>query len=268
MDEVQKAVIVLLRKEANLSGDDILRIVRQCLGWEVSRSTLYRYLKQMGLTGKKGVSRKWQEFEEVKEPGFVHIDVYYLPRIGGKRSYLYVAIDRATRCAWVMVSDKKDSYASAKFIKQCVDAFPFKIHTVLTDNGKEFTDAYSRGRRRPSGLHPFDVACKQLGIKHKLTKPYKPQTNGLVERLIGKLDLYVVKQYKATCVNDLFNRIVRFLVCYHYSYHSTLQSSPIEKLTHLLNNKDPAEKFIGKLKKLCNYKNGDYYVNNLSKHDT
>ncbi len=102
-------------------------------------------------------------------------------------------------------------------------------------------------RRYAEGLNitAFDVACKQLGIKHKLTKPYKTQTNGLMERLIGKIDLYVVNQYKATCVNDLLNGIVRFLVCYHYSYHSSLH----EKLTHLLNNKDPAEEFIEKLKK-------------------
>ena len=267
LDEVQQAVVALLRERLNLSGDDILRIVRKCLGWEVSRSTLYRYLQQMGLTAKGSASRKWKEFEQVKEPGFIHIDVYYLPRIGGKRAYLYVAIDRATRCTWVMFSDKKDSYASVKFLKQCVEAFPFKIHTVLTDNGKEFTDAYSRGRRRPSGLHPFDATCRQLGIKHKLTKPYRPQTNGLVERLIGKIDSYVVKQYKAQSINDLFDKIVQFLVCYHYTYHSSLQTSPIERLSQLLKNKDPADQFIEKLKKLYNCNDCNYNENKLLRHD-
>ena len=268
LDDVQQSVIALLREKVGLSGDDILRLIRDCLGWHVGRSTLYRYLKKMGLTGNNKQSKRWEAFEQVKEPGFVHIDVYYLPRMGGKRMYLYVAIDRATRCVWVMLSDKKDAQASVKFIHQCVKAFPFKIHTVLTDNGKEFTDAYARNRRRPTGSHPFDKACQQLGIKHKLTRPYKPQTNGMVERLIGRIDQMVVKKYRATSIEDLFNKIIRFLICYHYSYHSVLQMSPIEKLSNALNNKDPANEFIEKLKNIANCDDCNYDVNNVLKHDT
>ena len=267
LNDVQQSVIALLREKAGLSGDGILRLIENCLGWKVGRSTLYRYLKKMGLTGKSKQSRKWESFQQVKEPGFVHIDVYYLPRIGGKRMYLYVAIDRATRCVWVMLSDKKDAQASVKFIHQCVEAFPFKIHTILTDNGKEFTDAYARNRRCPTGSHPFDKACQQLGIKHKLTRPYKPQTNGMVERLIGRIDQTVVKQYRATSIEDLFNTIIQFLICYHYSYHSVLQMSPIEKLAQALNNKDPANEFIEKLKNIANCDDCGYSVNNFLKHD-
>jgi hypothetical protein len=35
---------------------------------------------------------------------------------------------------------------------------------------------------RPSGNHPFDLVCANQKIEHRLTRPYRPQTNGLVER--------------------------------------------------------------------------------------
>ena len=62
------------------------------------------------------------------------------------------------------------------------------------EGGNEFTNAYSKGRQAPSGSHLFDQACKQLGIRHKLTRPYRPQTNGMVERIIGKIEQHVTKQ--------------------------------------------------------------------------
>ena len=268
LDEVQQAVIALLREKLHLSGDDLLRLVQTCLGWTLSRATLYRYLNRLGLTQKKKKrQREWKAFEQVQDPGFLHIDVYYLPRIAKERRYLYVAIDRATRCAWVMLAHQKNAHTAVKFVRECLQAFPFKVHTLLTDNGKEFTDAYGRGRKRPTGQHPFDKACRQWGIKHKRTRPRSPQTNGLVERLIGKIDQHVVKKYRATSIHDLFCKIVQFMLCYHYSYHSVLQTSPIEKLSESLQNKDPAVAFIEKIKHITNLHSPCNCVNNLSIHD-
>ena len=270
LDDMKRAVIAFLRQEVGLSGDDILRLIRECLGWKVSRATLYRTLKQMGLTGTGKEQRQWKKFEEVEEPGFLHADVYHMPRIGKRRRYLFVAIDRATRCAWVMMAQRKDSRSAVRFIHQCVKVFPFKINTVLTDNGKEFTDAYTRGRKKPSGNHPFDKACKELGITHRLTKPYKPQTNGMVERLIGKIETMVTRKYTASSHEDLFGAIARFLLCYHYTYHSALKASPIEKLKQLLPNSPSVNSFEEKLKNLADHENAHHYynVNNSIRHDT
>ena len=64
-----------------------------------------------------------------------------------------------------------------------LDAFGHPVHTVLTDNGAEFTDRFRNGSRdghaaRPSGQHPFGRLCAARGIAHRLTRPCRPQTNG------------------------------------------------------------------------------------------
>ena len=61
--------------------------------------------------------------------------------------------------------------------------------SILTDNGSEFTDRFAVDMKnkppgKPSGKHPFDLdQCERAtSIQHRLTRPYRPQTNGLVER--------------------------------------------------------------------------------------
>ena len=66
---------------------------------------------------------------------------------------------------------------SVRFLLMVIKAFPFKIKTIQTDNGTEFT--YSKEYAR---THPFDIFCKKVGIEHKLIRPRTPWHNGKVER--------------------------------------------------------------------------------------
>lgn len=94
----------------------------------------------------------------------MHADVKYLPQLQDedKRRYVFVAIARATH--WVFITIKQNKVAT------------LKNRTILTDNGKEFTDRLfgSCGRQ-----HELDQLCQDLDIEHRLTKPKTPQTNGI-----------------------------------------------------------------------------------------
>jgi transposase-like protein len=101
----------------------------------------------------------------------VHVDVKYLPQMADedRRTYLFVAIDRASRWVYLERLTDKSAKSAQGFFKRLLKAAPFKIYTVLTDNGKEFTDRFcATGEREPTGRHPLDRVCSEQAIEHRL----------------------------------------------------------------------------------------------------
>ena len=199
LTEAQEAVIVCVRQLLLLPLDDLLVVAREFLNPELSRSALDRCLRRYGVSSLKEMLRDREpEGDQDKpaktfkdyEPGFVHIDIKYLPQMKDEssRSYLFVAIDRATRWVYLEIRHDKSAESARAFVENVIKAAPFKISKILTDNGKEFTDRFAAGaERKPSGRHVFDQACQSHDIEHRLTKPRHPQTNGMVERFNGRI---------------------------------------------------------------------------------
>ena len=218
----QEVIVVHLRRSLLLPLDDLLAVTREFLSPDVSRSGLDRCLRRHGV-GNLNVLKPKTPSEPHKafksyEPGYLHMDVKYLPQMQdeAKRRYLFVAIDRATR--WVFVAIKKDkSAASARaFLNALHKACPIKINKLLTDNGKEFTDRLFASReRQPSGNHEFDQLCQALGIEHRLTKPKTPRTNGMVERFNGRI-ADVLKTHRFTSSEDLEQTLLRYVALYNH----------------------------------------------------
>ena len=105
-----------------------------------------------------------------------------------KRRYLFVAIDRVARWVYTEIFADKTALAARRFLHHLHKACPVHIRTILTDNGKEFTDRLFGARaKQASGDHEFDQLCEALGIDHRLTRPRTPQTNGMVERFNGRI---------------------------------------------------------------------------------
>lgn len=105
------------------------------------------------------------------------------------RRYLFVAIDRATGWVFISVFKAKAAAIARRFLRDLERACPLRIRTILTDNGKEFTDRlFGLRKRAATSEHGFDILCVALDIDHRLTPPKSPQTNGMVERFDGRIE--------------------------------------------------------------------------------
>ena len=202
LSEIQQQIVTELRERVGLSIDDITEVMNRCTAPKLSSSAIQRYLHRTGVTRKKmhpeDDEHVTKPFQRVDEMGFIHMDVKYLTRLDKKRSYAYVAIDRATRFVYLEVLYDLKTETAADFIKRFTQAFGHPVTTILTDNGFEWTDRFSGGTYRPSGGHPVDVACTERGIRHKLTRPRTPQTNGMVERFNRRINEAISAKIKTS----------------------------------------------------------------------
>ena len=78
--------------------------------------------------------------------------------------------------AVIQLVEKANRKTAWEFLEHLPKAVPYRIHTILTDNGIQFAEqprnrntAYSRPMR-------FDMICDANRIEHRLTKPYHPWT--------------------------------------------------------------------------------------------
>ena len=194
-------VIEMLRKDWLCDMDVIWQALRQTVLPQLSRSSVYRHLVRAGLENRKafnpGKPRAVGKFRACP-PGFLHIDVFSLPKIDGKRRYLFAAIDRATRALTMQVYDKRDKNCAASFLQHCQRFYPFRIYRIVTDNGGEFTNRFYRNVRgdRAQGVHPFEEACRKSRVRHVMTKIQHPWTNGLIERTGGTIKEATVYRHK------------------------------------------------------------------------
>jgi transposase InsO family protein len=177
--------------------------IAECLG--MALSTVSRWLRRIGL-GKRSRLEPPEPSNryERKRPGeLVHVDVKRLAKIskkgaghrvlGHRRSqfsvgprrlgatgweFVHVCVDDATRLAYVEVLADERGRTAAGFLGRAIAWFGsmgIAVERVMSDNGACYR----------STAHA--VVCRELGLKHLFTRPYRPRTNGKAERFIQTL---------------------------------------------------------------------------------
>jgi transposase InsO family protein len=216
LTDIEEALIVSLRKSSWGSLDEVWENLLE-VNPKISRISVYRCFVREKINQvpqeKKEVAKKFKEYE----PGYLHIDVTYLPKFNGKSKYLFVAIDRCTRAMIYKVYDAKTAENTEDFMDECFSFFPFKITHILTDNGLEFTNRLLKSKKGElcTKLSKMDVKCQENKIEHRLTAPFTPKTNGMVERVNGIIKTNTILKTKYQSVLEMETDLARFLVYYN-----------------------------------------------------
>jgi len=216
LNPLEQKLVELVRRSTWMSLDDVVDTVESIIP-KANRSNVSRTLQMLGISQiPKEQREKAKKFKEYK-PGYLHMDVTYMPKLDGTRYYLFVAIDRATRVMYYKIYKNKTSENAVAFIEECKEFFPFYITHILTDNGLEFTDKFVGKTKEVSGNHIFDKACSEEKIDHRLTAPFTPKTNGMVERANGTIKDRTIKVEEYKNIEELTNSLNKFLLFYLFT---------------------------------------------------
>ena len=140
---------------------------------------------------------------------------------------MFVAIDRTSKFAFVELHEKATTAISRQFLLRLIEAIPYRIHTVLTDNGIQFTTPGAGGSAVPLikeamakgeifRAHAFEYACAKADIDHRTTKPKHPWTNGQVERMNRTIKDAIVKRFHYDDHKQLKRHLDDFIAAYNF----------------------------------------------------
>lgn len=181
------ALIQNMRRRNPHAGLVVFWVKLRQRGYARSVSGLYRALRRLNGMPVKPPNPKYvaKPYEQMTYPGQRgQIDVKYVPTaclVGdaqGQKYYQYTFIDEYSRFRYLEAFEEHSTYTSAQFLKHVVEKFPYAIECIQTDNGLEFTNRLNK-KQRPT---LFETTLAQLGIRHKLIRPFTPRHNGKVER--------------------------------------------------------------------------------------
>lgn len=207
-----------------------------------SPSGVYNILKRYGKNrlkpADKEVKRKIIK-ERMGQLG--HIDCHHLSKtiIRGQHRKLYMLciIDDYSRVAWAEVIEDITAlttmFAALRCMRMIREKFGIQFEEIIADNGPEFGPAISQNKRN----HPFERMLIETGIKRRYIQPYRPQTNGKVERFWRTLKEDLIEETDFDSLAELEDELLQYLVYYNWErpHQGIGGKKPIDMIT--LNNK-------------------------------
>ena len=210
----EEATAVAFREHTLLPLDDCLYALQPSIP-HLTRSSLHRCFQRHGvsrLQEMKGEARPKKRFKNYPI-GYFHIDIAEVRTAEGKL-YLFVAIDRTSKLTYAELHKTQQRAIAVGFLIRLTKKVPYRIHTVLTDNGVQFAN---RAQDRWNGRHLFDRICARYGIEHRRTRPNHPWTNGQVERMNRTLKEATVKRYHYERHAELREHLKALLLAYNFA---------------------------------------------------
>lgn len=207
---------------------EICHVLKPRLGSaKISPSGIYKVFKRNGLNRlRPAMKEEKRKIIKEKAGELAHIDCHYLSKClienDNTRRYLVCVVDSCTRIAWAEVVDDIQSltvmFATLKCLNIIADRYNIRFKEVLTDNGPEVGTRQSKKKAQ----HPFERMLSELGIVHRYTRPYRPQTNGKAERFWRTLNEDLLYGTTFESASRLKDELLQYL-CY-YNHHRPHQA--------------------------------------------
>ena len=223
---------------------EIYRILKPQLGRNApSTSCIYNILRRHGVNRLKPPMKEAKRSIIKQRAGELgHVDCHYLSQdlvaTVSRRRYLVCVIDAYSRLAWAEIVDDIKSLTVMFATMRCFNAlgqqYGIQFEEVLTDNGSEFG-------RKGSGAkdnHPFERMLMEMGIRHRYTRPYRPQTNGKVERFWRTLNEDLIEGTYFESEEHFQEELLHYLVYYNEARpHQGIEGkTPVEMIEKLSTN--------------------------------
>lgn len=207
-----------------------------------SPSGVYNILKRLDINRlTKPMKTEKRKIIKTRAGELGHVDCHYLSKsvLTGQSAKLYLVcvLDDYTRLAWAeLVKDITSltvMFATLKCFNYLYNEYKIKFEEVLTDNGPEFGSRYTQDK----STNPFERMLVEMTIKHRYTKPYRPQTNGKVERFWRTLEDDVLAETSFDTEDNLRQEILDYLVYYneHRPHQSIGNKPPVTQIYQRIN---------------------------------
>jgi transposase len=235
--------VLALREKGNGKLEIVAQLKPKLHKFTPSASGVYNILKRYQknrLTPKLKQNKRKIIKERMGQLG--HIDCHHLSKsvIRGQNRKLYLVclLDDYSRLAWAEVMEDITAlttmFSTMRCIQMLKQEFGIIFEEIIADNGPEFGTAASQQKQN----HPFERMLMETGIKRRYTRPYRPQTNGKIERFWRTLKEDLIEETDFDSLDELREELLQYLVYYNWErpHQGINGKKPIDMVA--LNNKN------------------------------
>lgn len=235
--------VIELRKRGNNKYEisSIIRAQKDNI-FKPSASGVYNICKRYGLnTMRPEMKEEKRKIIKERMGQLGHIDTHYLSKhiIAGSTQKLYVVaiVDDFSRVAWAEIIDNIDSLTVMFGAMRCLNILKAHYHIqfeeMLSDNGSEFGNSTIKNK----GNHPFERLLIEMDVKHRYIQPYRPQTNGKVERFWRTMEEDLIIDTDFDSIEELKEELLQYM--YYYNHERPHQGLDGKKPVEMLATQPP-----------------------------
>jgi transposase InsO family protein len=233
LEDIEQKVLAL--RERGNNRYEIHNILKPSLQEKTpSPSGVYNIFRRNGVNRlSKPMEQNKRKIIKEKAGELGHIDLHHLSKSvvlnESKKRYLLCVVDDCTRIAWAeLLEDSKSltvMFATLRCFNILSEHYQIRFVEVLTDNGAEFGVKTSKQKQG----HPFERMLQEIGIKHRYIRPYRPQTNGKVERFWRTIEDDMLRDTTYDSEDELKRELLNYLYYYnHERHHQGINNIPVE----------------------------------------